>query len=335
MTREIDVVEEVARIHGLEHVPATLPAGARTGGLSVGQLLRRRLHEALLGAGCNEVQTMSLAPADMGERLGLAADDPRRTPVLLANPLSAEHAAMRTLLHAEPRRGRGAEPGARAAGARDLRDRPSLRARRRRGAAARAVDARRRCVAGGSFFAAKGILQTVFRSIGLELAVEPGAGRDPFLHPGRAARIVVGGAQAGYVGELHPTLADRFGVAGTVAVFEVDVSLLEEHLPGPVIAVAVPDTPPLRQDIAVVVADEHLAADVVREALAAGGDLLRDVQVFDVYRDAAALGEGRRSLALRLTFQADDRTLTDDEVAPLRASVVEALARRFGAELRG
>ena len=95
-----------------------------------------------------------------------------------------------------------------------------------------------------------------------------------------------------------------------------------------------PDTPPLRQDIAVVVADEHLAGDVVAAARTAGGELLRDVSVFDVYRDDAALGAGRRSLALRLTFQADDRTLTDDEVAPVREQIVQELAERFGAVLR-
>jgi phenylalanyl-tRNA synthetase beta chain len=186
-----------------------------------------------------------------------------------------------------------------------------------------------------SFFTAKGILETVFRAIGLELEVAPGNGRDPFLHPGRAARIVVAGEQAGYLGELHPTVAEDFGISGPVAVFEIDVTLLEQHLPGSAIAVPVPDTPPLRQDIAVVVADEHLAGAVVAVARAAGGELLRDVGVFDVYRDEQALGAGRRSLALRLTFQADDRTLTDDEVAPLRAAVVDALATRFGAVLRG
>jgi phenylalanyl-tRNA synthetase beta chain len=335
VTREIDVVEEVARVHGFEHIPATLPEGARTGGLSVGQLLRRRLHEVLLGAGCTEVQTMSLVPADIGERLGLAEDDPRRTPVLLSNPLSAEHAALRTLLLPSL-----ADVGTRnqALGRSEL---AIYEIAHRYQPVPGQVLPNEPWTAGAliagrdaSFFAAKGILQTVFRSIGIELEVEPGNGRDPFLHPGRAARVVVGGEQAGYLGELHPTLVERFGLSGTVSVFELDVTLLEQHLSGPAIAVAVPDTPPLRQDIAVVVADEHLAGDVVAAARLAGGELLRDVAVFDVYRDEA-LGERRRSLALRLTFQADDRTLTDDEVEPLRNAVVDTLARRFGAVLRG
>jgi phenylalanyl-tRNA synthetase beta chain len=336
VTREIDVVEEVARIHGLEHVPATLPAGSRAGGLNAAQVLRRRLHEALLGAGCSEVQTMSLAPADLGERLGFAEDDPRRLPVVLANPLSSEHAAMRTLLLPSL-----ADVAARnqALGRQELAIYEIAHCYQPRpgqllpdepwtvGALIAGVDV--------SFFTARGILETVFRAIGLELEVEPGAGRDPFLHPGRAARIVVRGQQLGYLGELHPTLVERFGLGGTVAVFELDATLLEQHVPGATIAVAVPDTPPLRQDIALIVPDEYLAGDVLAATLAAGGELLRDVSVFDVYRDEDALGAGRRSLALRLTFQADDRTLTDDEVAPLRGRIVDALAERFGAVLRG
>ncbi len=336
VSREIDVVEEVARIYGLEHVPATLPSGARAGGLNTGQLLRRRLHEALLGAGCNEVQTMSLVPADLGERLGLAEDDPRREPVLLANPLSAEHAAMRTLLVGGLA---GAAARNQALGRQELaiyeiahryQPVPGEKLPREPWTAGGLVTGR-----DASFFMARGILETVFRAIGLELVVEPGNGRDPFLHPGRAARIVVAGEQAGYLGELHPTIVERFGINGPVGVFEIAVTLLEQHLPGPAIAVPVPDTPPLRQDIAVVVRDEHLAGDVVAAARAAGGELLREVSVFDAYRDEQTLGAGRRSLALRLVFQADDRTLTDDEVLPLRAAVVEALATRFAAVLRG
>jgi len=81
--------------------------------------------------------------------------------------------------------------------------------------------------------------------------------------------------------------------------------------------------PPLRQDIAVVVPDDRPASEVLAAARAAGGELLGDVQVFDVYRDAEALGPGRRSLALRLTFQAQDRTLSDEEVRPFREAIVE------------
>jgi phenylalanyl-tRNA synthetase beta chain len=123
-------------------------------------------------------------------------------------------------------------------------------------------------------------------------------------------------------------------MSGSVAAFEIDIRHLEQHVPGPAIAVPVPDTPPLRQDIAVVVSDDHLAGDVLACVREAGGPLLRSAAIFDVYRDRVQLGEGRRSLAIRLTFQADDRTLTDDEVAPLRTTILDELAARFEAVLR-
>jgi phenylalanyl-tRNA synthetase beta chain len=335
VTREIDVVEEVARIHGLEHVPATLPTGARSGGLSQSQLIRRRLHEALLGAGCTEVQTMSLVPLGVGDELSLPEGDVRRNAVTLMNPLSGEHAALRTTLLPSL-----AAVAARnqALGRADLAIAEIAHVYRTRadaqlpdepwtlGALLAGRDA--------SFFTAKGVLETVLAAVGVSLVVEPGNGRDPFLHPGRAARVVLGGDDLGWVGELHPSLAERLGLSGPVAVLELDVRALERHVPGPAIAVDVPDTPPLRQDIALVVADEHLAGDVVAHAREVGGPLLRDVAIFDVYRDRAALGEGRRSLALRLTFQAPDRTLTDDEVAPLRTAIIDELGARFDATLR-
>ena len=230
---------------------------------------------------------MSLQPADAGARLGLAADDPRRTPVLLSNPLSAEHAALRTLLLPSL-----ADAAARnqALGRQELaiyeiahryqpQDGEVLPAEPwTAGAlvAGRAV----------SFFTAKGILQTVFQAIGLELQVEPGNGRDPFLHPGRAARIVIAGEHAGYLGELHPDA--RGGLRAERARGRLRAG---RHAARAAAARACDRTCQCRtrrrcgRTSRVVVGDEHLAGDVVAAARSAGGELLRDVEVFDVYRD--------------------------------------------------
>ena len=225
VTREIDLVEEVARIHGLEHVPATLPSGARTGGLSMGQLVRRRLHEAMLGAGSTEVQTMSLVSADVGDDLGLAPDDARRAPVLLRNPLSSEHAALRTLLL----------PSLAAVAERNLSlGRPKLSITRshkciaadRGRVARRAVDARmsgrraRRVV-----LHREGDPHDRPRRSRHRPGGRPGAGRDTFLHPGRAARVLVGWKQGGLPGgaasDARRACRPR---AGPAAAFELDVT---------------------------------------------------------------------------------------------------------------
>jgi phenylalanyl-tRNA synthetase beta chain len=163
--------------------------------------------------------------------------------------------------------------------------------------------------------------------------VEPA--REPFLHPGRAARVLVGdGVPAGWLGELHPTVAARWDVEDVVAGFEVDLRAVLDAAP------LVPDYedvttyPSIRQDVAVDLPSTVPAADVVAVVREAGGPLLRRAEVFDVYT-GAQVGEGRRSLALRLEFRANDRTLTDEEVAQRRQTIVAAVAERLGGRLRG
>jgi phenylalanyl-tRNA synthetase beta chain len=182
-------------------------------------------------------------------------------------------------------------------------------------------------------FVAKGVLEVLLGRLGVSATYEPV--RRGHLHPGRAARVLVGREEVGELGELHPRTADRLDVAGRVAVFELDLDALLPQIPPLHLARPVPDLPPVRQDIAVVVAADVPAARVLEVARAAGGPLLRDAAVFDVYRDAARLGEDRVSLAVRLTFRADDRTLTEDEATAARTVVVEALRRTLGADLRG
>jgi phenylalanyl-tRNA synthetase beta chain len=145
-----------------------------------------------------------------------------------------------------------------------------------------------------------------------------------FLHPGKAAAT-----PAGWLGELHPALLD-----GPWGVFELDLLELTAPIPERILYDDVITFPPLRQDIAVVVAEEVEAAALIDLILEAGAPELRAARVFDVYRGDQA-GEGRKSVAIHLSFQASDRTLSDDEAAVVRERVVAALAERFDAELRG
>jgi phenylalanyl-tRNA synthetase beta chain len=183
------------------------------------------------------------------------------------------------------------------------------------------------------FFAIKGMLEAVGEALRIELAVEPAT--EPFLHPGRSARVLAGEQKepVGWIGELHPLVAREYDLADAAAAFEVDLDRFVMH------ADAVPtyrdltSFPALRQDLAVAVADDVPAADVLELVREAGGDLLADARVFDVYR-GAQVGEGRTSLALALQFRAPDRTLSDEDVAPLRDRIVEALRTELGGELR-
>ncbi len=182
------------------------------------------------------------------------------------------------------------------------------------------------------FFDLKGVLEVLAEALGAGVTLAPG--ERPFLHPGRSAEIAVGGEPAGWLGELHPRVAARWDLPAAAG-FELDLAPLVVHsVAGEESYEDVVTFPALRQDLAVVVADEVLAEDVIAATLEAGGELLRGAAVFDLYR-GEQVGDGRKSLALRLEFRASDRTLTDAEVAPVREAIEQALAQRVHAELRG
>jgi phenylalanyl-tRNA synthetase beta chain len=156
---------------------------------------------------------------------------------------------------------------------------------------------------------------------------------ETFLHPGRAAKVLVGGEEAGWIGEVHPLVAREWDLEAAVA-FELELSVLVG------VASAGEETfedvtafPAVRQDLAVVVPDEVSAARLRDAVLAGGGELLHGAEVFDLFA-GEQLGEGRKSLALRLEFRAADRTLTDEEVADLRVAIERELTE-IGGELRG
>ncbi len=175
------------------------------------------------------------------------------------------------------------------------------------------------------------MLEAVLGAVGVDWSAEPEA--EPFLHPGRAATVVAEGRRLGWVGELHPLVAGAWDLGATAAGFEIDIDAVAELTAGPERAYSdVTSFPSVLQDIAVVIADEVSAAQVEAAVRAGGGDLLRRVEPFDVYR-GGQVGEGRKSLALRLEFRAPDRTLTDAEVAE-RRTAIEAALGELGGRLR-
>ncbi|MDP9346161.1 MAG: phenylalanine--tRNA ligase subunit beta [Actinomycetota bacterium] len=344
VTREADLVEEIARIDGLENLPATLPARrGSAGSLSVAQRLRRRAVDALVGRGAHEIVGWSFTDRGLGERLRLGAGDPRNHPVVIENPMSADHAVMRTTLAgslldvARRNDARGMPdlalfecgtvylPG----GETLPHEHRALGALLAGSLAPQTWGTREPPRAG--FFAAKGLLGAVMDAVRLRWDVEPAA--EPFLHPGRSARVLAGGEEVGWIGELHPLVARAWDL-DAAALFEVDLDRVLTHADPVPQYRDLTSFPALRIDLSVTLPDDVPAARVVHAVREAGGRLLADARVFDLYR-GAQVGEGRKSLALALTFRADDRTLSDEDVAPLRDRIVAELAARYGGELRG
>jgi phenylalanyl-tRNA synthetase beta chain len=349
VTREVDLIEEVARIWGLEKIPSTLPSrrGA-TGRLTREQKLRRRAGDALVGAGVSEALGWSFQSPEVARRLRL--DGVLADPVRLRNPLSDEQAVMRTTLlgslldSLRHNRARGLEDVRLfEEGAVYLNRAPEREPTPAEQRGTRLPDERNHLGAlltgrlrppswrdesppAADYFAAKGVLETVLAAIRVDFAVERTS--EPFLHPGRAARVLVAGADAGWLGELHPAVAAEWDL-GRVAGFELD---LEVVLPAARVDPLYEDLtsfPSIRQDLAFWVPAEIPAAQLVDTVRSAGGALLRDAEVFDVYA-----AEGRTSLALRLEFRANDRTLTDEDVRGRREKIVAEVAK-LGGELRG
>jgi phenylalanyl-tRNA synthetase beta chain len=178
------------------------------------------------------------------------------------------------------------------------------------------------------FFAAKGVLEALMRALRVEFRVEAGSD-EPFLHPRRGASVIVGDDRAGWLGELHPSVARAWDLEGAAG-FELDFGALAGA------ATAVPhyqdltSFPAVRRDLALTVPREVSSAQVVDVVRSSAGPQLRRVEIFDVY-EGLQVGEGRKSLALHLEFQARDRTLTDEDAQALVDKVVADAAKAVGA----
>jgi phenylalanyl-tRNA synthetase beta chain len=182
------------------------------------------------------------------------------------------------------------------------------------------------------FFDLKGVVENLLNRLGLDGAFQPYE-HDAF-HPGRCAQVRVNGETVGVMGEVHPLVREAFELPdGPICALEFDLDVLLAPWGAAREMMPLSTHPPVYEDLAIVV-DEDIPAVRVRSLIArAGVPLLRSVALFDVYR-GAQVGAGKKSLAYRLTYQADDRTLTDEEVAEVRSGIVQRLEETLGATLR-
>ena len=307
VTREVDLIEEVARPL-LDRIPYTMPLRRHVRGrLTKEQRLRRLVEDVLVCAGLSEAYTWSLV-----------GSDPDPNAIRLPSPMTSDQAILRTTI--VPGLVEAARTGV-DAGAENVALFEIARVYLPSGEQLPDEHWRVGGVVAGGYAVVKGVVETLYRALGLELTVERGT--HALLHPGKAART-----EAGWLGELHPA-----SLEGTWGAFELDLGTLFAAVPEWIVYEDVITFPAVRQDIAVVVAEDVEVGALVSAAHEAGGSLLRDVRVFDVYR-GDQVGEGRKSVALHLSFQSAERTLTDEEAAELRQGIVAALGDRFDAELR-
>ena len=357
LRREADLIEEVGRLVGLDRVPEELPSVPQPGSLTVQQRETRILRRLLSDLGLSEAITYPFGPGRWWRDLGLESDGET---VEIENPLSKEASKLRTtllpgLLDATSRnRAFGIRGGAlfelgSVFAADPSEDKETATRFRLTGVVSDPENAaglmgvqetsKVAAVFAGTvqpagwnsperragFFEAKGVVERLVPGVTFE------AHGEPFLHPGRSARVMVGSEEAGWVGELHPEVAEKFELEGwPVAAFELDLALCE---PDPELQFEVfNNVPAVIRDLAVVVDGEVRAGALVGAIDASRSPLLREIRVFDVY-EGSQVPEGKKSLALSFTLQGEE-TLTDEVVEAEIGRVVELLEKEFGTRVR-
>lgn len=346
---DVDLVEEIARLHGYDEIPTTLIEGpTTTGALTKPQAIRRELRNIMTSAGLQEAVCYSVTSLHLTTLFKELSG--KAKPIGLAMPMSEERAVLRTVLL----------PSLLEAAAYNLTRKNNdialleignvyhtdeavlTRLPHEKPRAALLLSGNRRSSSWNrpaeavDFYDAKGILEKVFERLGIAGTIAYEAAQPEGFHPGRTAAITIeterGTETIGYVGQLHPELQREFDLPDTY-VAEFELGPIYEYADRRIEYRTLPRYPAMERDIAVVV-DRSVAGGALTEAIASvAGELLESVKVFDVYT-GDRMASDKKSVAFALVYRHGDRTLTDEEVTEAHARVFTKLEQSFGAELR-
>ncbi|MEH2425139.1 MAG: phenylalanine--tRNA ligase subunit beta [Nostoc sp.] len=336
LEREIDLIEEIARLYGYNKFCDTLPEKAEAGYLPLDQELIRKLRAFLRAEGLTELIHYSLVKPGEDRK------------IVLSNPLFVEYSALRTdlisgLIDAfqyNLEQGNGALNGFEI-GQVFWREEDGLQETEALGGIVGGDISVGKWSKSGreqpiTWFEAKGILESVFWQLALQIEFQPDR-QDDRLHPGRTASLWIRGNRLGIFGQLHPQLRREKGLPDSVYVFQLDLDVLLDSLQQDEMLVPTfqpySTYPASDRDIAFFAPMKISVAEIQKVITKAGKDLLESVELFDEYR-GENVSEGQRSLAFRLVYRASDRTLTEAEVEPVHNKVREALVEKFGVNLR-
>ncbi len=342
-----DMLEEVARIYGYDNLPFTLPSGgAQAGGLSKQQELKRHVKRFLEGTGLSETVTYSLTSKERAtEFVSPEVAEEMVASIALAMPMSEEHSTLRLSILPEMLSSVAYNLARKQANVAYYELGSIFISKEEKVTEQPRENLRLAGVLTGEwlthpwqqekkavdFFVVKGILEALFTSLNLEVTFTQA--KVDGMHPGRTAQLFINDRAIGFAGQVHPRFQKDYDLKETF-VFDIDFDyILEVHENEPSFA-KIPRYPSVTRDIALVV-DEAVQAGAVQATIAqAGGELIKDIQVFDVYQ-GEHLAEGRKSIAFSLFYQDPERTLTDDEVEASYQAILEAVANEHQAELRG
>lgn len=341
---EIDLIEEIARIHGYEQIPVTLHEGAPSRTLTGhGRDIEGTLRTLLTGQGLSEVVNFSFMDPAHLDRFMLPQGHRLRGTVAIRNPLTEEQGVMRTFLIpslAENLRWNQNR------GNRNVRIFELGRAFIATGGDLPDERLHLACLLYGNphephwlrkpvpatFFDIKGVAEELLERLNVTDYAWGKAEHIPYLHPGMAAGLSIRGIEAGYAGALHPDVADAMEVQGPAFVFSIDVAPLVEGITSRRYQ-SLPRFPAIERDLALLVPDSTTADEALAILRASGGALVEEVSLFDVYR-GAPVPEGKKSMAFSLKYRSREKTLSDEEIKGVHAGILARASQALGAELR-
>ena len=341
---EADLIEEVARLYGYGRFPATLPRGEASGGESKQLRLADQVRDLLTGFGLMEIISYSFDSPKSHDKLQLPENHELRRAVTIQNPLTEDWSILRTTLipnllnvlqHNSQRQHQDLQiyeiGSVFVPGQLPLTELPEERLTlgialmgghpRQWGFPARSVD----------FFDLKGLVESLLDGLGLDCQWE--AADSPGFHPGRCSLVMVDGVKVGILGEIHPEAAANWDLPSRAYAAELDLDGIVPLVTGRKRMERLPRYPFVDRDLALLAPEEVPAQRILEVIQAAGADLIKDVALFDVYQ-GPQVPAGCRSLAYSIMYQAEDRTLTDDEVEAVQRKIIDRLRSELGITLR-
>ncbi|MFW6390119.1 MAG: phenylalanine--tRNA ligase subunit beta, partial [Halanaerobiales bacterium] len=340
--READIIEEIARMYGYNKIPVTHSESKQEGKKTNPQKIREQIRNIMTASGLDEIITFSLMGKEIYDRLNISRDNKLTKWVEIKNPLNKAFSVMRTSLI--PNMIQTLSQNSKRQ-LQELRFFEIGKVFYDKGRRKRPEEVE--MLAGGSmgytediwnnsapdFFYLKGVIENLFRRLNLDNLNFHKANK-PFLHPGRTTEIFYKNKKVGFLGEILPDLIKEFDLSDHTALFQIDLNIIKNEVePGEQRYVSLPRYPAVSRDLAIVVEKNLPSVKIMNAIENTAGDLLKDVKLFDLYQ-GEQIEKDSKSLAYKLLFQAEDRTLTDEEVNKLFKNIIENLKNEFNATIR-
>ena len=343
--REIDLIEEIARLYGYDRVPSTLPSVSVSEAETVPRLaLEERIRQLMTGAGYSEIINYSFSSPDSAEALGLSPEDERRRFVVIKNPLTEDQSIMRTtlaygLLETLKKNLRNAsfnlklfEIG-RTFFKRHDGELPEEKNILAALAAGKAADDLWGSKVSVDFYDLKGSLENIFQDLKLDSCRCRTETSEPFLHPGQSCGVYIGDVRVGFLGKAHPEVLKKMDIRSDAYLFEINLDLLGKQTGRRIRYRELSKFPAVQRDVAFVVPESMESEKMLEIVLSQHEDLLENVSIFDIY-SGKGLEERTKSLGLRFSYRALDRTLTDAEINSIHNRIVQNTVQQTGAKIR-